>query len=197
MVSFLTKEKILKAAINQYSLYNYHGATMKKIADEVNIKPASIYFFYKNKEELFLAAFKWILESHFNYIRNIMGEVIEQPILNIYKTIIRKTVAYHTERQNETNAYISLVNSPPAEIKPFLHHHMQRFDSWMEQILTEQMQKEYPNISEEKIIKITKQFLIIMDGIFWEINLYEKEELERQIEYAINIIEYLLREEVK
>lgn len=74
---------------------------------------------------------------------------------------------------------------------------MQRFDSWMEQILTEQMQKEYPNISEEKIIKITKQFLIIMDGIFWEINLYEKEELERQIEYAINIIECLLREEVK
>ncbi|WP_175637108.1 TetR/AcrR family transcriptional regulator [Oceanobacillus sojae] len=193
----MTKEKILKAAINQYSLHNYHGATMKKIADEVNIKPASIYFFYKNKEELFLAAFKWILESHLTYIQNIMGEVIEQPILNIYQTIIRKTVAYHRERQNETNAYISLVNSPPAGIKPFLHEHMQQFDIWMEQTLTEKMQKEYPDISKEKAIMLTKQFLIIMDGIFWEINIYEKEELEKQMEYAINIIECLLREEVK
>lgn len=193
----MTKEKILKAAIHQYSLHNYHGATMKKIADEVNIKPASIYFFYKNKETLFLAAFEWILESHFDYIRNIVEEVIDQPILNIYQTIIRKTVAYHLEKQNETNAYISLINSPPAEIKPFLHEHMQRFDAWMEQTLTEQIQKDYPHISNESAKMVTKQFLILMDGVFWEINLYEKEALEKQMEYAINIMKCLLREEVK
>ncbi len=197
MVNFLTKEKILKAAINQYSIHNYHGATMKKIADEVNIKPASIYFFYKNKEELFLAAFKWILESHFNYIRNIVDQVSNQSILTIYQTIIQKTIAYHRERQNETNAYISLVNSPPVGIKPFLHDHMQRFDTWMEQTLIGKMQTEYPDISKEKAMRLTKQFLIIMDGLFWEINLYEKEELDKQMEYAISMMACLLREELK
>lgn len=193
----LTKEKILTSAINQYSLYNYHGATMKKIADEVNIKPASIYFFYKNKEELFLEAFKWILESHFSYIRKIIRESSEQPLLSVYQTIIQKTVVYHSERRNETNAYISLINSPPPGIKPFLHQHMQHFDTWMEETLTALTQKEYPDKPKEKIIILTKQFLIIMDGIFWEMNLYEKEELEKQIEYSIGIIKYLLEEEDK
>lgn len=74
---------------------------------------------------------------------------------------------------------------------------MQHFDRWMEKTLTEQMQTEYPDISKKRAEVLTKQFLIIMDGIFWEINLYSKEELDNQIENAMNIIQCLLKEEVR
>ncbi|MFK4997063.1 TetR/AcrR family transcriptional regulator [Bacillus sp. N9] len=44
---FIIREKLINAAIKQYALHGYHGATVKKIADEVGIKPPSIYFSIK------------------------------------------------------------------------------------------------------------------------------------------------------
>lgn len=188
----MTKEKILKAAINQYSIHNYHGATMKVIADEVKIKPASIYFFYKNKEELFLAAFKKILNDHFEHIKQIVDEVKDQPILKIYESIIKGTVHYHKQNMNMTNAYISLVTSPPASFKQYLHSHMQNFDKWIIRTLTTFIKRDFPEISDEKASQITKQFILLMDGIFWEINLYDDEELHEQINQSLYIMEKLL-----
>ncbi|QDY46998.1 helix-turn-helix transcriptional regulator (plasmid) [Planococcus glaciei] len=48
----MTREEILKAALLLYSKHGYQGATMRKIADEVGIKPASIYFFLRKQGSL-------------------------------------------------------------------------------------------------------------------------------------------------
>ncbi|MCJ8008463.1 TetR/AcrR family transcriptional regulator [Lederbergia wuyishanensis] len=188
----MTKDKILEAAIHQYSLHNYHGATMQKIAKEVGIKPASIYFFYKNKESLFVAAFQKLLEDHFKRMQSILEEVHEKPILDIFATLIKGTVEYHKNNMNETNAYISLVTSPPAEIKKFLHDHMNKFDKWMIDSLHHLIKRDHPKISDEEAVNLTRKFILLLDGIFWEINLYDDDELSVQIEQAVHILEVLL-----
>ncbi|MBS4219477.1 TetR/AcrR family transcriptional regulator [Bacillus sp. FJAT-49711] len=188
----MTKDKILEAAIHQYSLHNYHGATMEKIAKEVGIKPASIYFFYKNKESLFAAAFQKLLESHFVRMQTILEEVREKPVLVIFATLMKGTVEYHKSNMNETNAYISLVTSPPAEIKKFLHDHMIKFDTWMIESLHHLIKRDFPEISDKETINLTRQFILLLDGIFWEINLYDDDELSMQIEQALHILEILL-----
>ncbi|MBS4197206.1 TetR/AcrR family transcriptional regulator [Lederbergia citri] len=188
----MTKDKILEAAIHQYSLHNYHGATMQKIAKEVGIKPASIYFFYKNKEALFVAAFQKLLENHFERMQTILEEVREKPILDIFATLMKGTVEYHKNNMNETNAYISLITSPPAEIKKFLHEHMNKFDAWMIDSLHHLIKRDHPEKSDEETINLTRQFILLLDGIFWEINLYDDEELSEQIEQALHILDILL-----
>lgn len=188
----LTRDKILEAAINQYSLYSYHGATMQKIASEVGIKPASIYFFYKNKEVLFTAAFQRLLEEHFEQMRSIFNKVHHKPILKIFHSLMYGTVAYHRMNANKTSAYISLITSPPPEIQQFLHTHMKVFDDWLIDSLKESIKREIPNISDLQTSVLTKQFLLLMDGVFWEINLYDEETLNKQIDYAIAMIENVI-----
>ncbi|GIN73121.1 TetR family transcriptional regulator [Bacillus sp. J14TS2] len=190
----MTKDKILSAAINQYSMFNYHGATMQKIAKEVGIKPASIYFFYKNKEELFIAAFQKLLESHFEQMKIILAEVQGKGILEIFHSLLSGTVAYHKSHMQETNAYISLVASPPAEMKQFLQEHMKTFDIWMFDSLVELAKQDFPHLTEKKATMLTKQFALLMDGIFWEINLYDDETLQEQINQANTIMGILLEE---
>ncbi|QGS69444.1 TetR family transcriptional regulator [Oceanobacillus sp. 143] len=46
----MLQKELIDAALHQYALHGYHGATMRKIATEVGIKPASIYFFIKIKK---------------------------------------------------------------------------------------------------------------------------------------------------
>ncbi len=192
MVNILTKDKILAAAINQYSMFNYHGATMQKIAKEVGIKPASIYFFYKNKEELFIAAFQKLLQSHFEQMKRILDEAKDRGLLEIFQSLLTGTVAYHQSHRQETNAYISLVASPPAEMKQFLQEHMKTFDTWMFDSLVELAKRDFPHLTEAEAKVLTKQFVLLMDGIFWEINLYDEETLQEQIDQAHQIMAKLL-----
>lgn len=188
----MTKDKIIEAAINQYSIHNYHGATMKKIAEEVGIKPASIYFFYKNKEILFDVAFQKLLEEHFNRIKTILEGVHDNYILEIFQSLMNGTVEYHKQNLNKTNAYISLVASPPLELKESLHKHMKRFDKWLIDSLLHLIKRDVPYITDENAVNLTKQFILLMDGVFWEINLYDDISLQEQIEQALHIMEILM-----
>ncbi|WP_160707359.1 TetR/AcrR family transcriptional regulator [Siminovitchia terrae] len=188
----MTKEKILQAAINQYSLYSYHGATMRNIAQEVGIKPASIYFFYKNKESLFLDAFQKLLKDHLNQMKQILEDVHDEPILSIFEALLKGTVDYHKKHEAETNVYISLVTSPPKEIHQTLLEHIQTFDKWMTDSLLELIRRDKPEIDEAHSQKLIKQFSVILDGVFWEIKLYNDQELKQQIDEALYIMRVLM-----
>jgi len=50
-----TKQLILSAALDLFSLHGYNGASIRQIAREVGIRESAIYNHYKSKEEIFLA----------------------------------------------------------------------------------------------------------------------------------------------
>ena len=47
-----TQNKILDAATRLIAYKGYHAVSMKDIANEVEIKPAAIYYYYKGKDDL-------------------------------------------------------------------------------------------------------------------------------------------------
>lgn len=192
MVNFLTKEKILQAAIHQFAVHGYQGATMRNIANEVGIKPASIYFFYKNKEALFLAAFESLLNNHFDEMKRIIEEKDGQPIKEVLAALMRGAVSFHLSNRHEMNAYITLITSPPPEILQLLQKHVQKFDKWLTDTLLALIHRDNQHLTDKQAERIVRQFAILIDGVFWEINLYEKHELDEQIEEAIYILELLL-----
>ena len=166
---------------------------MQKIAADVGIKPASIYFFFQNKEAVFVAAFQKLLEDHFSQMKKIMNEAENLPIEDILSHLLYGTVTYHKENADDTAAYISLISSPPSEIKQFLKNHMEQFDEWLIFSLKTALKRDYPSISEQQRINLTKQFLLIMDGIFWEINLYDDIKFAEQIQHAFHLTTLILR----
>lgn len=50
----LTKEKIQQAAYKCVARFGFEKTTLDDIAKEVNLNKASLYYYYKNKEEIFL-----------------------------------------------------------------------------------------------------------------------------------------------
>lgn len=167
---------------------------MRKIADEVGIKPPSIYFFFKNKEELFVAAFKQLLDNHFEKMELILKDNWDRPVEQIFTAMIQGIISHHKGDMEGTNAYISLVTSPVVEISKYLNNHMLRYNEWLVNILGSLLKSEYPNISSSDMDRIVEKFILIGNGVFWGIKLYDDENLERQEVLANQIIHVLFEE---
>lgn len=122
----MNREKLIDVALSHYAKRGYHGATMRSIANEVGIKPASIYFFYQNKETLFIAAFKKVLTNHLEMMHETLENNKEQTMDQIFSAILHSIVQHHQSNMSETISYISLVISPITEITTHLQEHMKK-----------------------------------------------------------------------
>ncbi|WP_221565921.1 TetR/AcrR family transcriptional regulator [Alkalihalobacillus sp. TS-13] len=188
------KQEVIDAAINQYSLNGYQGATLQKIAKELGIKPASIYFYYKNKECLFIDAFQQLLDNHFTEMKKIMKEVENCHIKVIFTSLIDGSIAYHRASPRETKAYISLVTAPIPEIQMYLQNNMLSFNEWLVDALYSNLNRDYPHISEEEMDKIIKKFILIANGVFWSFNVYKEENFFIQLELGKEMIENIINQ---
>ncbi|WHY58496.1 TetR/AcrR family transcriptional regulator [Peribacillus simplex] len=184
----MKKQELIDAALLHYSLHGYQGATMKKIADEVGIKPASIYFFYKNKEELFIAAFQHLLDNHLAEMKRILAKTSSRSVDRIFSEMLHGIVKYHKNDERGTMAYISLVTSPIPEIKLYLQKYLLHFNDWMASSLEDLLRQRYPSISADEVDQIIKQFVLLGNGLFWGINLYEGQDLMEQVHIADRFI---------
>ncbi|WP_347941959.1 TetR/AcrR family transcriptional regulator [Peribacillus simplex] len=184
----MKKQELIDAALLHYSLHGYQGATMKKIADEVGIKPASIYFFYKNKEELFIAAFQQLLDNHLAEMKRILANTSSRSVNQIFSEMLHGIVKYHKEDERGTMAYISLVTSPIPEIKLYLQKYLLHFNDWMASSLEDLLRQRYPSITAGEVDQIIKQFVLLGNGLFWGINLYEGQDLMEQVHIADRFI---------
>ncbi|MEE3951723.1 TetR/AcrR family transcriptional regulator [Peribacillus frigoritolerans] len=184
----MKRQELIDAALLHYSLHGYQGATMKKIADEVGIKPASIYFFYKNKEELFIAAFQHLLDNHLAEMKRILAETSSRSVDRIFSEMLHGIVKYHKDDEQGTMAYISLVTSPIPEIKLYLQKYLLHFNDWMVSSLEDLLRQSYPSLSTDEVDQIIKQFVLLGNGLFWGINLYEGQDLMEQVQIADRFI---------
>jgi len=190
----LKRQELIDAALLHYSLHGYQGATMKKIADEVGIKPASIYFFYKNKEELFIAAFQHLLDNHLAEMKRILAETSSRSVDRIFSEMLHGIVKYHKDDEQGTMAYISLVTSPIPEIKLYLQKYLLHFNDWMVSSLEDLLRQSYPSLSTDEVDQIIKQFVLLGNGLFWGINLYEGQDLMEQVQIADRFISSMFRD---
>ncbi len=58
-----TKDKIIHSAIKNFLNFGFNNTSLSDIAKEVGIKKSSIYYHFKNKEELFTTSIIQILKS--------------------------------------------------------------------------------------------------------------------------------------
>ncbi|PPA70397.1 TetR/AcrR family transcriptional regulator [Jeotgalibacillus proteolyticus] len=178
-------EEIIKAALLSYSKYGYQGATMKKIADEVGIKAASIYFFFENKESLFVQAFQQILQNHHDAMKSVLNIHQNEPVHRIFSAMLQGIVDHHTTNFIETSSYISLVTAPIPEIKNHLQEYMQNFNKWLTTSLEDALRRDFPTIDSSDVDRVIKQFVLLGNGVFWGINLYNEKYLKEQVHLAI------------
>lgn len=91
----ITKERIFQVALKTFSKYGYDGTRMEKIASEVGINKASLYFHFKSKEVLFCELFEGIVKNYQVKLNSIIEESKEFPCRQRLTQIYRSYLAYH------------------------------------------------------------------------------------------------------
>lgn len=69
----VTRERILREALEVFARHGFEGARMEKIASQVGINKASLYFYFKSKEELFRELFQSIIAKYRGNIKSILA----------------------------------------------------------------------------------------------------------------------------
>lgn len=64
----MTKERILKAAREEFALYGYDGATVNQICQKHNISKGLIYHNFESKEELYLRCVEQAVSEFISYM---------------------------------------------------------------------------------------------------------------------------------
>ncbi|MGM9921374.1 MAG: TetR/AcrR family transcriptional regulator [Bhargavaea sp.] len=186
----MTQELLLQAALQLYAKHGYQGASMRKIAEEVGIKPASIYFFFKNKEELFREVFKRALARHNEAMRKTLQRHADEPVEKIFAAMLRTTVDHHAGDRDEMATYISLVISPPTpDFQKQLDDYFSSFSIWLADALNDALRRDFPDITESEATSAIGQYVLLANGIFWSINIFSPNELAFQLRMAEQMLQ--------
>lgn len=186
----MTQELLLQAALQLYAKHGYQGASMRKIAEEVGIKPASIYFFFKNKEELFREVFKRTLARHNDAMRKTLQRHADEPVEKIFAAMLRTTVDHHAGDRDEMATYISLVISPPTpDFQKQLDDYFSSFSIWLADALNDALRRDFPDITESEATSVIGQYVLLANGIFWSINIFSPNELAFQLRMAEQMLQ--------
>lgn len=184
----MTKEKLIEAALTIYAEQGYKGTTMKKVADAIGIKAASIYFFYPNKEALLGEVFQKILENHQNELHRISEQTKDLPVRSSLQQLIRRVAYFHLKDVVNTKAYIKLITSDSAEYKSKFSEYLDEFETWLMQNYFTVLKEEFPNATHAEIQQCIHQIEIIANGLFWSTIIYPDDAFEKQVQAAEKLL---------
>lgn len=123
-----TKDKIISAAIKNFLTFGYDKTSLTSIANEIGIKKPSIYYHFKNKEELFHVSLNYILESLKYEISNSMNN------LHTSKEMLESLFSTFIEFHIQLSLMIDKNNIKPVNIFNLLYSTVDRFKNTRENI---------------------------------------------------------------
>ncbi|MDQ0252796.1 AcrR family transcriptional regulator [Evansella vedderi] len=177
-----TKEKIMEAATKLFAEKGYLGMTMKEIANEVGIKPPSVYAFFDGKEDIFLAIYREALDGHLSTVES---QFKSKPSAKsqLY-SILKSAVDFQFQEELKTKILIRLMAFPPDFLKEDI---AERF-SFLEQNEYEIIYAIFDHGIENDEIKeadshvLALSFQCLMDGLFWQMQRHTEEEVYKRLD---------------
>ncbi|TFJ92201.1 TetR/AcrR family transcriptional regulator [Lentibacillus salicampi] len=188
----MTRDKIIEATIENFAEYGYQGTSMRKIAEKVGIKTASIYYFFANKQELFIQSIRVILQHHFANMKAAYENHESEQISPLFSELFNRIVFHHTQHEEETKGYIMMVTSPIPDIKQEVRVYLEKYDSWLVDHLTQVIRQRYPDLHESEIEAIIDYFIFIGNGLFWGVIIYDRETIDKNLKQAVTLMNQCL-----
>ena len=108
------QEALFLATIKLVNEIGFAASSVSKIAKEADVSPATLYVYFKNKEDLLVSTYQEIKLSM--GIALIEGLDEEQPIHDIFHLIWRNTFEYVVANQEEFRYAEQFSNSPFSEL---------------------------------------------------------------------------------
>lgn len=100
------REAIIRAAHAQFRLYGYRKTSMEDIAGELGISRASLYSYFKNKDEIFRSVSIWLHERAMADAEQcLMGSWDRKNVSSkIVQTLLARHLPFHEEQFHSVHA---------------------------------------------------------------------------------------------
>ncbi len=99
------KDKILKAASEEFIEHSFYGARMQKIADRAGVNKAMIHYYFSNKENIY----REVLKTVFNLLINKLNAINVDDMENGEpETKMRQIIDVYTEIFTNYGSYVKL-----------------------------------------------------------------------------------------
>ncbi len=112
----ITRERIFQAALKTFAQHGFEGARMDKIAAEVGINKASLYFHFKSKEEIFRELFQDIIQKYRNKMKMIVTSSKDMPCKDRLKAIYNDYLEYNLDNA-EMDFWNRVYYLPPSNLR--------------------------------------------------------------------------------
>lgn len=112
----ITRERIFQAALKTFALHGFEGARMDKIAADVGINKASLYFHFKSKEEIFRALFQDIIQKYRYKMKSIVTDFKDMPCKERLKAIYSEYLEYNLDNA-EMDFWNRIYYLPPSNLR--------------------------------------------------------------------------------
>lgn len=172
-----TKEKIKQEAAKLFAEEGFEGATLKKIAEKVEIKTPSIYAFFTSKNDIFFSIYKDILQEHLDLMKKSLYHSDVTSVKERLYYLLRSVMEYHVEQQEKTKILLRLVLFPPPIIQVEVSEYFSDLEKLERAILHQIFETglETGEIQNRDTYELVTAFLCLMDGLFLQIQYYDKE----------------------
>lgn len=108
------KEALFKATVKLVNEIGFVSSSVAKIAKEANISPATIYIYYKNKEDLLISTYIDIKQNLSKAMLNQFDDSL--PIRDILKRLWFNAFEYISEHEDNFQFTEQFANSPYAAL---------------------------------------------------------------------------------
>jgi AcrR family transcriptional regulator len=131
------QQEILKAALNLFVEFGFHGTPTSKIAKEAGVANGTLFHYYKTKDELIMALYSSIKTrlSEKMYAGNKPDASFKENLKTIYANMLEWAIEHKEEfyfmQQFNTSPFLSLI--APEEISRQAKPHLELLESAIEQ----------------------------------------------------------------
>lgn len=180
------KEEILKSALSLLAEKGYHGTTMEDIASHLLMTKGSIYYYFKDKQDLVYQSQVKILQKS---IENI-NEVKQQNLTIPEK--LETTVALHIEYAVRDRAGFELMANPSEifsedQLKEIFYLR-DKYASGYDELLQEGVDTGYFSVDDIKVVRN-----ILLGAMNWVTQWYSADGEMNEATFAASVASYLMR----
>lgn len=117
----ITKEKILNAAVEEFGIHGYEGATVNQICQKHNISKGLIYHNFENKDELYLCCVDEAVTEFISYMQ-------EYEFTSDFKFYMQKRCAFFEIHPYYSHLIFSFILSDDEKFSQKVKEIKNRFD---------------------------------------------------------------------
>jgi AcrR family transcriptional regulator len=118
-----TRERLIRAAGSQFNRFGYHGTDSNTIAKEAGYATGTFYKHFRDKREVFLAAYERWLAAEWKEVDDELSRMRNAE--ETAKRLVEVTIRFHTEWRGLRASLMELVFSDP-EVRRFFRKQRRR-----------------------------------------------------------------------